>query len=47
MQYAVSAELIETFSGFVGPEMEDEKIDLIRAALVIARSEFPKLEIEA
>jgi hypothetical protein len=39
--------VIETFSLFVGPEMEDERIDLIRAALVIARSEFPKLEIEA
>jgi hypothetical protein len=50
VQYTVSAELIETFSVFVAPEMEGEKIDLIRAGLVtgvIARPEYPKLEIEA
>ena len=46
MHYTASAELIETFSVFVAPEMDDEKIDLIRAALVIARSEYPKLDIE-
>jgi hypothetical protein len=44
--------VIETFSVFLAPEMEDEKIDLvlaglIRAGLVLARSEDPKLEIEA
>jgi regulator of sirC expression with transglutaminase-like and TPR domain len=47
VHYTAAAELIETFSVFVAPEMEDEKIDLIRAALVIARSEYPKLDIEA
>lgn len=47
MHYTVSAELIETFSVFVAPEIEDEKIDLIRAALVIARTEYPNLDIEA
>ena len=46
MHYTVSSELIETFSVFVAPEIEDEKIDLIRAALVIARSEYPNLDIE-
>ena len=46
MHYTVSAELIETFSVFVAPEIEDEKIDLIRAALVIARTEYPNLDIE-
>ncbi len=46
MQYTVSPELIETFSVFVAPEIEDEKIDLIRASLVIARTEYPHLEIE-
>lgn len=46
MEYTVSAELIETFSVFVAPEIEDEKIDLIRAALVIARTEYPALDIE-
>ena len=34
------------FSVFVSPDIEDEKIDLIRASLVIARTEYPKLEIE-
>jgi hypothetical protein len=50
VQYTVSAELIETFFVFVAPEMEDEKIDLIRAGLVtgvIARPEYPELEIGA
>ena len=46
MHYTASAELIETFSAFVAPEIEDEKIDLIRAALVIARTEYPNLDIE-
>ena len=31
----------------MGPDIEDEKIDLIRAALVIARTEYPALDIEA
>lgn len=47
MHYTVSPELIETLSVFVGPEVEDEKIDLIRAALMIARAEYPDLDIEA
>jgi regulator of sirC expression with transglutaminase-like and TPR domain len=46
VHYTVSSELIATFSVFVAPEIEDEKIDLIRAALVIARSEYPNLDIE-
>ena len=46
MHYTAPAELLETFSAFVAPDIEDEKIDLIRAALVIARSEYPRLEIE-
>ena len=46
MHYTVSAELIEAFSVFVSPDLDDEKIDLIRAALVIARSEYPNLDIE-
>ncbi len=47
MHYTATPELIETFSVFVGPDIEDEKIDLIRAALVIARTEYPALDIEA
>lgn len=46
MHYTASAELIEAFSVFVSPEIEDEKIDLIRAALAIARTEYPDLDIE-
>ena len=46
MQNTVSPDLIETFSVFVAPDIEDEKIDLIRAALVIARTQYPDLEIE-
>jgi len=46
MHYTAPAELVQTFSVFVAPDIEDEKIDLVRAALVIARSEYPKLEIE-
>src|SRR5579862_6571213 len=46
MHYTASAELVENFSVFVSPDLEDEKIDLIRSALVIARTEYPNLEIE-
>lgn len=47
MHYTASPDLIETFSLFAGPSVEDEDIDLVRAALVIARSEYPELDIEA
>ena len=46
MHYTAPAELVETFSVFVSPDIDDERIDLIRASLVIARTEYPKLEIE-
>lgn len=46
MHYTASATLIEAFSYFASPELEDEKIDLIRSALVIARTEYPALDIE-
>jgi regulator of sirC expression with transglutaminase-like and TPR domain len=47
VHYTCSPELIESFSVFVGPGIDDEDIDLIRAVLVIARTEYPSLEIEA
>ncbi len=47
MHYTISPELIESFSVFVGPDIEDEDIDLIRAALVIARTEYSGLDMEA
>ena len=46
MHYTASSELIETLSVFTGPDVEDEKIDLIRASLTIARTEYPNLDIE-
>jgi regulator of sirC expression with transglutaminase-like and TPR domain len=46
MHYTAPPELVAMFSVFVSPDIEDEKIDLIRASLVIARTEYPKLEIE-
>src|SRR5947209_4865705 len=46
MHYTAPAELVETFTLFASPELEDEKIDLIRAALVIARTQYPDLDIE-
>ena len=47
MHYTAPPELVDTFAVFVGPDVEDERIDLIRAALVIARTEYPSLDIEA
>src|SRR6201984_2579163 len=46
MHYTSPAELVEAFSVFVAPDVEDERIDLIRSALVIARMEYPALDIE-
>ena len=46
MHYTAPAELVEAFSVFVASDVEDEKIDLIRSALVIARTEYPALDIE-
>lgn len=37
----------EAFASLVGPEIEDEKIDLVRAALTIARTEYPDLDCDA
>jgi regulator of sirC expression with transglutaminase-like and TPR domain len=38
--------LAEALAALVGPEIDDERIDLGRAALTIARSEYPELETE-
>jgi|SRR5215469_1085322 len=46
MHYTAPTQLLESFSIFVSPDIEDEKIDLVRSALVIARMEYPNLEIE-
>ena len=47
MHYTSSPELIESFAVFVGPGVDDEDIDLICAALVIAGTEYPSLDLEA
>src|SRR5580704_10635986 len=39
--------IAEAFTALVGPQVADEDIDLARAALTIARTEYPELDIEA
>lgn len=43
----MSPQLKEDFAALVGTEQEDESIDLLRASLTIARTEYPRLDIEA
>ena len=38
--------LAEALAALVGPEIDDERIELARAALTIARSEYPELDAE-
>lgn len=40
------AKTINEFAALVAPGMQDEKIDLLRASLTYARSEYPELDIE-
>jgi hypothetical protein len=47
MGKAGQAGLTEAFSALVGPGIDDEKIDLVRAALTIARTEYPDLDLES
>src|SRR5579871_3922109 len=46
MQHTAPVELLENFSALVNSDIEDEQIDLVRAALVIAKSEYPGLDVE-
>lgn len=39
--------LLEAFAALVGPQVADENIDLVRAALTIARTEYPDLDIDS
>src|ERR1700680_1152179 len=39
--------IAEPFAALVGPQVGDEDIDLVRAALTIARTEYPDLDIES
>ena len=47
MKYTASAELVDKFSALVSSDIEDEDIDLTRASLLIARTEYPDLDIES
>jgi regulator of sirC expression with transglutaminase-like and TPR domain len=47
VHYTASPELLKAFSVFVGPDIDDDEIDLVRASLVIARTEYPGLDIES
>jgi regulator of sirC expression with transglutaminase-like and TPR domain len=47
MRVTVSSELLESFSALVRTEIEDERIDLLRAALAFARIEYPALKSES
>lgn len=40
-------EIAEAFAGLVGQEIDDERIDLLRAALTVARTEYPALDLES
>jgi regulator of sirC expression with transglutaminase-like and TPR domain len=46
VHFTASPEVLKAFSVFVGPEIVDDEIDLVRASLVIARTEYPGLDIE-
>lgn len=46
MHYTLPAAVLESLSVFASPDIEDENIDLVRSALVIARTEYPQLDIE-
>jgi regulator of sirC expression with transglutaminase-like and TPR domain len=41
------AGLTEAFAALAGPQVDDEKIDLIRSALTIARTEYPDVKVES
>ena len=41
-----SPEIIHAFAGLVRPEIADERLDLLRAALTFARIEYPQLDVE-
>src|SRR5215467_8381611 len=41
-----STEVIAAFAALVRPEIQDERIDLLRAALTFARCEYPQIDID-
>ncbi|MBZ5521119.1 MAG: transglutaminase-like domain-containing protein [Acidobacteriia bacterium] len=47
MKVAANPETVKAFAVLVRPEIEDDQIDLLRAALAMARVEYPLLDVEA
>jgi len=47
VHYTASPELIDALEVFVGPGVDDEQVDLVRASLVIARTDYPGLDLES
>lgn len=47
MRNSGQSELAEALAALAGPQVEDEDIDLVRAALTIARTEYADLNIES
>jgi regulator of sirC expression with transglutaminase-like and TPR domain len=41
------ATLTQAFASLVGQDIPDDRIDLVRAALIIARTEYPNLDVDA
>ena len=44
MEVRASSEVLEAFTALVKPGIEDERIDMLRAALTFARVEYPNLD---
>jgi len=42
-----SGEIADIFASLIGQEIDDERIDLLRAALTIARTEYPALDADS
>lgn len=46
MAIGASSDILQAFTALVRSEVEDERIDLLRAALTFARMEDPRLDVE-
>ena len=47
MKHTAPAALIDSFASLVGPDIDEDDIDLTRAALIIARTAHPHLDVES
>lgn len=46
MASSAKSPALEEFAALVNPQIDDERIDLVRAALAIARTDYPELTVE-